>query len=289
MIPEPLPAWLTTLTRRLDALNIFGANIHANHVLINEYTSGQGIMPHEDGPAYTPVVANVTLGSHTLLEFFEKGSKAAAIAEKGAAIVIPEGQEQEQAKDHKEQQQEQHQKQDLDVSEESALMGMSNRSRSSSCGSSSNINNNNNNTNTGIADVTDGINAATESKARRKHKFIGSILLEPRSLVIFADDMYLKLHGIEERTHDVIDETVLNLDCCSDGIGAAEGEGEKKKKEEEEKEEKKKEEKEEDNKREHAYKTGDVLKRGTRISLTIRNVPNVKKVPAALLGKLLKS
>lgn len=34
-----------------------------NHVLINEYTPGQGIFPHEDGDAYYPVVCTVSLGS----------------------------------------------------------------------------------------------------------------------------------------------------------------------------------------------------------------------------------
>jgi alkylated DNA repair protein alkB family protein 6 len=46
-----------------------------NHVLINEYTPGQGIMPHEDGPLYYPVVTTVSLGSHTLLDFYSKVSE----------------------------------------------------------------------------------------------------------------------------------------------------------------------------------------------------------------------
>lgn len=35
---------------------------------MNEYLPGQGIFPHTDGPLYTPVVANITLGSHAVLE-----------------------------------------------------------------------------------------------------------------------------------------------------------------------------------------------------------------------------
>lgn len=38
--------------------------------LVNEYHPGQGIMPHEDGPAYCPVVATISLGSHTLLDVY---------------------------------------------------------------------------------------------------------------------------------------------------------------------------------------------------------------------------
>jgi alkylated DNA repair protein alkB homolog 6 len=43
-----------------------------NHVLINEYRPGEGIMPHEDGAAYEPIVATISLGGSTVLEIFEK-------------------------------------------------------------------------------------------------------------------------------------------------------------------------------------------------------------------------
>jgi alkylated DNA repair protein alkB family protein 6 len=43
--------------------------------LINEYQPGQGIMPHEDGPAYFPITATVTLGSHTVLEIYKKNEQ----------------------------------------------------------------------------------------------------------------------------------------------------------------------------------------------------------------------
>lgn len=45
-----------------------------NHVLVNEYQPGQGIMPHEDGNAYAPVTVTVSLGSSTVLDIYEKGS-----------------------------------------------------------------------------------------------------------------------------------------------------------------------------------------------------------------------
>ncbi|KAI9884610.1 MAG: hypothetical protein M1823_003597 [Watsoniomyces obsoletus] len=45
-----------------------------NHVLINEYEPGQGIMPHEDGAAYWPVVATVSLGAPIVLEIYGKDS-----------------------------------------------------------------------------------------------------------------------------------------------------------------------------------------------------------------------
>lgn len=38
--------------------------------LMNEYEPGQGIMPHEDGEAYYPVVATVSLGGATMLDLY---------------------------------------------------------------------------------------------------------------------------------------------------------------------------------------------------------------------------
>lgn len=33
----------------------------------SEYLPGQGILSHVDGPVYFPVVANLSLGSHTIM------------------------------------------------------------------------------------------------------------------------------------------------------------------------------------------------------------------------------
>lgn len=44
-----------------------------NHCLVNEYLPGQGILPHEDGPAYHPIVATVSLGSSAVLDLYPKG------------------------------------------------------------------------------------------------------------------------------------------------------------------------------------------------------------------------
>lgn len=43
-----------------------------NHVLVNEYKPGEGILPHEDGSAYYPVVCTVSLGAHTVLDVYGK-------------------------------------------------------------------------------------------------------------------------------------------------------------------------------------------------------------------------
>ncbi|KAL0565701.1 hypothetical protein V5O48_016320 [Marasmius crinis-equi] len=42
-----------------------------NHIILNEYLPGQGIMPHEDGPAYHPAVATISLGSHAIFHYYQ--------------------------------------------------------------------------------------------------------------------------------------------------------------------------------------------------------------------------
>lgn len=69
MIAEPLPQWLQVCVKQLTALKAIDDKI-PNHVLVNEYETGQGIMPHEDGPLFYPTVATISLGSHTFLDFY---------------------------------------------------------------------------------------------------------------------------------------------------------------------------------------------------------------------------
>ncbi|XP_020108322.1 alpha-ketoglutarate-dependent dioxygenase alkB homolog 6 isoform X2 [Ananas comosus] len=67
LLPQQLPAWLTKITERICAqTGLFPSPI--NHVLINEYLPDQGIMPHQDGPAYFPVVAILSLGSPAVID-----------------------------------------------------------------------------------------------------------------------------------------------------------------------------------------------------------------------------
>lgn len=61
------------MVERFDALGIFEGVPHGvNHCLINEYQPGQGIMPHEDGSAYRPIVATVSLGGTVVLDVTKK-------------------------------------------------------------------------------------------------------------------------------------------------------------------------------------------------------------------------
>lgn len=65
---EELPVWLKIFTRKLTSEGIFSAE--PNHVLINEYQPGQGILPHTDGPSYFPLVATVSLGSPAMYVYW---------------------------------------------------------------------------------------------------------------------------------------------------------------------------------------------------------------------------
>uniref|UniRef100_A0A669DCV5 AlkB homolog 6 n=1 Tax=Oreochromis niloticus TaxID=8128 RepID=A0A669DCV5_ORENI len=49
MLGERLPDWLQTYCEKISSLGAFSGKT-ANHVLVNEYKPGEGIMPHEDGP-----------------------------------------------------------------------------------------------------------------------------------------------------------------------------------------------------------------------------------------------
>ncbi|KAJ9150814.1 Calpain [Pleurostoma richardsiae] len=93
LLESPLPSWLEdpVVSRLLSiplcangavdddndhddkSTNIFTLSPHKrpNHVLINEYPSGIGIMPHKDGTAYHPVVCTVSLGSSLCLDIYK--------------------------------------------------------------------------------------------------------------------------------------------------------------------------------------------------------------------------
>jgi alkylated DNA repair protein alkB family protein 6 len=81
LLDFPLPNWLVEpVITRLTALprnhesqdHIFSDSPHGtpNHVLINEYLPGQGIMPHKDGAAYHGIVCTVSLGASLCLDIY---------------------------------------------------------------------------------------------------------------------------------------------------------------------------------------------------------------------------
>ncbi|XP_021773031.1 alpha-ketoglutarate-dependent dioxygenase alkB homolog 6-like [Chenopodium quinoa] len=92
LISQDLPPWLTKITQRIhEELGIFPAA--PNHVLINEYQPDQGIMPHQDGPAYFPAASILSLKSPVVMNFTPhlKLSECGGTAESEA---IPQNSEQ---------------------------------------------------------------------------------------------------------------------------------------------------------------------------------------------------
>ena len=68
MQQQPLPPYLATVVAQLVHDKAFGLAETPNHVLINEYNPGQGIMPHRDGPLYHPRVAIISLGGTVVMD-----------------------------------------------------------------------------------------------------------------------------------------------------------------------------------------------------------------------------
>ncbi|KAF1935579.1 alkB, alkylation repair protein 6 [Clathrospora elynae] len=84
LLGAPLPTYLfNPVVQRFKELGIFDETPHQqpNHVLINEYKPGEGIMPHEDGDAYAPVVATVSLGGALCLDIVNKASSSGCLDE----------------------------------------------------------------------------------------------------------------------------------------------------------------------------------------------------------------
>ncbi|XP_069313694.1 alpha-ketoglutarate-dependent dioxygenase alkB homolog 6 isoform X3 [Eulemur rufifrons] len=48
MVPERLPPWLQRYVDKVSDLRLFGG-LPANHVLVNQYLPGEGIMHHQPG------------------------------------------------------------------------------------------------------------------------------------------------------------------------------------------------------------------------------------------------
>ncbi|KAF2746631.1 alkB, alkylation repair protein 6 [Sporormia fimetaria CBS 119925] len=75
LFSAPLAPYLVTpIMDRFKDLGIFQSTPHGapNHVLVNEYKRGEGIMMHEDGAAYAHIVATVSLGGTLCLDLARK-------------------------------------------------------------------------------------------------------------------------------------------------------------------------------------------------------------------------
>ncbi|CAL1698220.1 unnamed protein product [Somion occarium] len=94
LIPQSLPPFMNIypdVIGRIRTMGAFQSSAHGqpNHIILNEYYPGQGIMPHEDGPAYHPVVATLSLGSHAVFHYYryrEQSGLESPITGKGRSI-----------------------------------------------------------------------------------------------------------------------------------------------------------------------------------------------------------
>ncbi|KAL1854350.1 hypothetical protein Daus18300_011536 [Diaporthe australafricana] len=99
LLDASLPPWLDQpIVSRLLSIplatgnspaHLFSTSPHQrpNHVLINEYPPGVGIMPHKDGAAYHPVVCTVSLGGSLCLNIYSSKEDGALNPEPAHRIL----------------------------------------------------------------------------------------------------------------------------------------------------------------------------------------------------------
>ncbi|CAM9410200.1 unnamed protein product, partial [Scytosiphon promiscuus] len=90
MVEEDLPVFLQEVCDALVDAGVFPENSPPNHVLLNEYSEGQGIGPHKDGPLYEGRVAILSLGKEVFLDFWgslEDAQADCAAITTGAAVA----------------------------------------------------------------------------------------------------------------------------------------------------------------------------------------------------------
>ncbi len=63
----PLPPFLASIAASLRVF--FPSTNPPNHVLVNDYALGEGILAHTDGPRYHPCVATLSLGDSSVMRF----------------------------------------------------------------------------------------------------------------------------------------------------------------------------------------------------------------------------
>uniref|UniRef100_A0A0N4UEQ8 Fe2OG dioxygenase domain-containing protein n=1 Tax=Dracunculus medinensis TaxID=318479 RepID=A0A0N4UEQ8_DRAME len=79
--------WISFAIDKLMSLaDTFQPENRPNHILINEYQPGQGIMAHTDGPAFYPLVATISLGSDLLIDYYHPLNTEVTIS-KGSRYV----------------------------------------------------------------------------------------------------------------------------------------------------------------------------------------------------------
>jgi alkylated DNA repair protein alkB family protein 6 len=83
-----IPPWISNLMDEVHKAILSPSGLpRPNHALINVYEPGEGIMAHEDGPAYTPYATVLSLGSSAVFDFVSKSMDRRAVAR----IYLPVG------------------------------------------------------------------------------------------------------------------------------------------------------------------------------------------------------
>ncbi|KAK9818464.1 hypothetical protein WJX74_005791 [Apatococcus lobatus] len=72
LLQAPLPSWMRALTERVASETGLWNGALPNHVLLNAYPPGSGIMSHQDGPLYDPCVCILSLGCPATMHFKRK-------------------------------------------------------------------------------------------------------------------------------------------------------------------------------------------------------------------------
>lgn len=301
MVAEHIPTWLQQHMDRIAELGAFKEK-RPNHVLVNEYLAGQGIMPHEDGPMFYPTITTISLSSHTILDLYTPrppDHPANGDQEEKRMKEESEKKETEEKEDVKEE--ENHQRHSapedtnmkhkdnrenrMDEEEEDEDRKQNHQQLPPSTPKDDDTRETNSKENVKKQKMeNDDANTNEQATEESDHsqpsslqnRYVGSLLLAPRSLLILQDSLYTShLHGIAEVTEDVLTHHILNLDQHGKGGGreSKKQDGKEDKWQEGGREEEKLDLKE----GEPLYTPGKTLTRGTRISLTIRHVPKVLK------------
>lgn len=88
LLQAPLPAWLKPLVTKLDHdFQLYQGP--PNHVLLNVYEPGQGILAHEDGPVYFPAASIVSLGSSAVMHFRRKSDNGIEPQPCASVLLMP--------------------------------------------------------------------------------------------------------------------------------------------------------------------------------------------------------
>eukprot|EP01023_Acetabularia_acetabulum_P024161 TRINITY_DN2339_c1_g2_i2.p1 TRINITY_DN2339_c1_g2~~TRINITY_DN2339_c1_g2_i2.p1 ORF type:complete len:220 (-),score=16.27 TRINITY_DN2339_c1_g2_i2:75-734(-) len=75
LLPAPMPKFINQVIQKIVQFEIFDDKHVPNHVLVNSYLPGEGILAHEDGPLYHPLVCIVSLGSSCVIRFYDKNNQ----------------------------------------------------------------------------------------------------------------------------------------------------------------------------------------------------------------------